>query len=70
MSTTDILFAQPSYLSGLASVLDIGGNFTEYNESNTPEEADALAILSDWMAVGKDLEGAIEQYRLSVHIDK
>lgn len=61
---TSILFPESSYLSGCASVLDIGGTLTEYNERSTPQEADLLAVWADWMAVGKDLSYSIEQYRM------
>jgi hypothetical protein len=58
---TDFLFAQPSFMSGAASVLDLWGQFPEYNESATPEEADASAIFSDWCLVGQDLWTAMGQ---------
>lgn len=52
---TDFLFAQPSWLSGAARTLDLGGTFDRYNVSPSPEEADARAIANDWMTVGCDL---------------
>ena len=58
---SDFLFAQPSFASGAARVLDLFGQFDEYNRSETPEEADAKAIASDWIVVGQDLADAIEQ---------
>jgi hypothetical protein len=33
-----------------------------YNDSSTPEEADARAIMSDWMEVGQDLDTAVRNY--------
>lgn len=62
MSDTDFLFSQPSFLSGLASVLDIGGTFTEYNISQTPVEADSRAIKADWQAIGQDLCAAMDEH--------
>ena len=59
---SDFLFAQPSFASGAARVFDLFGQFDEYNRSETPEEADAKAIASDWMVVGQDICEAIEQY--------
>ena len=41
---TDFLFATPSFLSGAARVLDIGGTFDSYNSSESTEEADARAF--------------------------
>jgi hypothetical protein len=48
-----MLFAIPSFLSGAARVLDIGGTFDDYNYS--PEESDARAIRSDFMTIGNDI---------------
>ena len=58
---TDFLFAQPSFVSGVARTLDLWGQFDEYNRSETPNEADSQAIASDWFVVGQDLSDAIEQ---------
>ena len=53
------LFARPSLIEGVARVMDFGGVLDEYNSSPTPLEADALAIRSDWIAVGNDVKAAI-----------
>lgn len=63
---TGLLYANPSALEGLARVLDIGGVFDDYNVSDTPEEADRIAIASDWYAVGADLDRAIRSYAAQV----
>jgi len=52
------LFSRPSFLEGMARVLDIGATFDSYNTSRTEQEADARAICSDWCMVGQDLIGA------------
>lgn len=52
------LFSRPSFLEGMARVLDIGATFDSYNSSRTESEADARAICSDWCMVGQDLIGA------------
>jgi hypothetical protein len=62
---TDALFARPSFLSGAARVLDMGGTFDEYNESATPGEADARALWGDWAVVGEDMRIAIEEVTAS-----
>lgn len=54
------LFAEPSFLSGIASIVDLNGSLRNYNTSATPEEADERALAADWRAVGKDIENAIE----------
>ncbi len=55
------LFARPSFLEGYARAIDIGATLNEYNKNNTPEEADAAAIRSDWQAVGDSIEFAINK---------
>jgi hypothetical protein len=61
MDHTDFLFAQPSFLVGVARVLDLGGTLSahSYNESRSPSEADARAIESDWAVVGQDMREGI-----------
>jgi len=57
--SSDYLFARPSFLSGAARVIDLGGTFDAYN---TSEDPDRLAMECDWSMVGKDIEEAIRQY--------
>ena len=54
------LYAEPTFISGMARVLDIGATLHEFNYSTTPELADIEAIRSDWEAVGNDLRVAID----------
>ena len=49
------LFANPSFLSGIARTLDLGGHYDAYNFSLTTEEADEKEILDDWHRVYKQL---------------
>lgn len=56
---SDFLFAQPSFLSGMARVLDMGATFDEYNDSPTEQYADSIAILNDFRAVGGDMLAAM-----------
>jgi len=57
------LFPRPSFLEGAARVVDVGGTLNRYNRSETPEEADALAMYADWKAVGEDIRRAMQRYR-------
>lgn len=57
------LTASPSFLEGIARLFDFGNLLTEFNSSLTPEEADAIAIHSDWYSVGFDFSEAIQQFR-------
>ena len=56
------LFARPSVLGGMARILDFGGTLNEYNTSSSPEQADTLALWSDWLAVGDDLRWAFNAF--------
>jgi len=53
------LMAKPSFIEGMARVLDINCNLDSYNQSITPEEADMVAIYSDWLAIGGDMQGVM-----------
>lgn len=66
LSRTDFLYSSPSFLSGAASVLDIGATFTRFNTSATGEEADARAMWSDWAVVGQDLIEAAKNVKKRV----
>jgi hypothetical protein len=54
-----ILFARPSFLEGMGRIADLGGTLNEYNQSLHPDQADYLAVLADWYAVGGDLRDAM-----------
>jgi hypothetical protein len=56
------LFADLSFVYGVAHILDFEGHFTSYNESATPRDADAIATYADWSAVGDDLVAAMNQF--------
>jgi len=58
ISKTDILFAIPSFFSGMGSIFNIAGNYFEYNTSETALQADIKALKSDWDTIGKDFENA------------
>ncbi len=57
---SDFLYARPSFLSGLARLLDIFGTFDQYNRSRDGRIADARALYCDWHVVGWDLLDACE----------
>lgn len=46
---------------GFAHLLDFEGRFDSYNQCPTPNEADAVAIYSDWSTVGDSLSDAMRQ---------
>lgn len=55
---TDFLYSSSSFLTGLGSVLNIGGHFHEYNSSENPDE---IAIASDWRMIGQDIRDALKK---------
>jgi hypothetical protein len=65
---TGFLFADPSFISGAARVMDLWGQFDDYNLSETTKEADAKAIASDWLVVGNDIQEAIEESPLESEV--
>ncbi len=56
------LFENPSFVSGMSRVLDLGSTLNEYNSTFFPEVADFYAIESDWAVVGSDLQTAINNH--------
>jgi len=63
MNRSDFLFAKPSFIGGMSSVLDLGATLVEYNDSPNVEMADAIAMHSDWAVTGQDIAVAAEQWR-------
>ena len=57
---SDFLYACPSFLEGVARIMDFGNTLNEYNYSKDDEEADEKAFRMDWMIVGADLRKAME----------
>ena len=60
---SDFLFARASFWEGIARLIDFGGTLDEYNTALTPEQADRIALEQDWIAVGKDLQWAMDEFR-------
>lgn len=60
---SELLFARPSFVEGIARLLDFGGALQQYNSSLTPNEADYMAVASDWRAISDDLSRVLEEAR-------
>ena len=58
---TDFLLSTPSFRTGLGSVINIPGNYYQFNQSKSGKEADALALFMDWACVGEDIRVAIDK---------
>ncbi|MBR4791800.1 MAG: hypothetical protein IK024_12990 [Treponema sp.] len=63
---SDFLFAKPTTIDGVMSIVDLFGIVTEYNDSSSEKAADARAIRADITAIRKDFVDAyteeIENY--------
>ena len=64
------LFANPSFTSGVARLLDFNGTFDVYNRSRNEPEADSRATLCDWTIVGNDLGDAIMKLSQDIRIEQ
>ena len=60
-------FDRPSFLGGLAHIFDFGGTLCDYYyPSGDGYEEDIAAIRSDWIAIGHDMQDAIDEFRSSM----
>jgi hypothetical protein len=60
--TDYFLFAEPSFVSGMSRVLDLGSTMDEYNSAYDAGLADYYALKSDWSVVGSDISTAIDSH--------
>ena len=59
--STTFLTADASFITGMGSAVNLGGNFYGFNYAPTPEAADLRALRADWAIVGQDIAAAINQ---------
>jgi hypothetical protein len=59
---TDFLTPQNSFIAGMGSVINIDGNYFDYNSSSSAEEADKKAIFMDWKMIGEDIKKSINSF--------
>lgn len=60
---TDFLYANPSFLEGIARISDFENLLNQYNYSPSAQIADTIAILMDWAVVGNDLQIALGTFK-------
>lgn len=60
---TDFLFSTPSFLEGAGSVMNLAGNYYEFNNCDTAREADETAINNDFSMIGQDICDAIKSIK-------
>jgi hypothetical protein len=70
VGSTELLFASPSFLTGMGRVLDLFGEMDAYNVSPNEQVADYIALLNDWKAVGGDLTAALRRYAAAVEAEQ
>jgi hypothetical protein len=56
---TTFLYARPSFIEGVARLLDFGGTLNEYNSSPSGAMADRFALEADWRAIQQDFQAVI-----------
>lgn len=55
------LFAEPSFIEGWARMVDFANSMTEFNQSPTGEQANYIALTTDWQAVFDDVRAAMDK---------
>ena len=55
---TDFLFANPSFLLGMGSLMGIFSGYYTFNVSDSEAKADKIAMESDFAIAGRDLYSA------------
>ena len=63
------LFARPSFIEGIARILDLGATLNIYNEDKNDKEADGKALWSDWLAVGDALRDSVNKFEKDQDLD-
>lgn len=58
--SSDFLFAESGFLTGIGSVLNISGNYYDFATSGSEGEADAKALENDWGVIGQDIKTVIK----------
>lgn len=55
---TGFLFSTPTFFGGAGTVINLAGNYYEFNETTNPDE---IAMQNDFRIVGSDLRKALSQ---------
>lgn len=59
---SSFLFARPSFVEGVARLIDVSGSLNTYNTSPDGVTADTRALDADWRAVGDCVKESILRY--------
>ena len=58
---TSLLFPKHSFLTGLGSIFNVFGNYSDFNYSKSTDDVDSQAIANDWNMVGQDLKDVMKK---------
>ena len=56
---SDYLVSAGSLLIGAGTIMNIAGDYFQYNYSKSDADADSCAIYRDWRIVGQDIENVV-----------
>ena len=62
MFSSDFLFPDTDFITGMGSVLNIAGSYFEFATSKSENIADLKALRSDWGITGQDISEALSEY--------
>jgi hypothetical protein len=60
---SDFLFSKSTFLTGMGSVMNLSGNYYNFNYSKGEREADEKAIKSDFAMIGKDISDSMSKFK-------
>ena len=61
--TSGFLFSTPSFLTGAGTVINLAGNYYNFNYSDSNGDADRLAIEDDFRMIGQDIFTALDLFK-------
>ncbi len=53
---------RPSFIEGIATIIDLSAIEDKYNSDQTAKEADFKSLQADWSVIGGDMKRAIKIY--------
>lgn len=66
---SDYLFSKNSLISGFFSVFNVFGTYYTFNYSDTPTNADSMAIYSDWAIIGQDIQDTFDAELSNINVN-
>jgi hypothetical protein len=60
--TFRLLKRRPTFVGGVASLLDISASRAKYNYDKSESAADVKSLRADWLAIGQDIQDAMNGY--------